>query len=86
MKSLRVYLKKTSYFEDKFVPKFNYWTLCRVFLVLQLVSVIQFIAWWNNHWMPDGETKQRYTFIRLLLRFQFEPDQCFYKHNLENPS
>lgn len=29
-----------------------------IFLVLQLISVIQFIAWWNNHWMPDGESKQ----------------------------
>ncbi|KAF8014319.1 hypothetical protein BT93_H0228 [Corymbia citriodora subsp. variegata] len=29
-----------------------------IFLVLQLISVIQFIAWWNNHWMPDRESKR----------------------------
>ncbi|KAI9195366.1 hypothetical protein LWI28_014194 [Acer negundo] len=30
-----------------------------IFLVLQLVSVIEFIAWWNKYWMPDQERKQR---------------------------
>ncbi|KAL5784455.1 hypothetical protein ACOSQ2_006847 [Xanthoceras sorbifolium] len=29
-----------------------------IFLILQLVSVIEFIAWWNNYWMPDQERKQ----------------------------
>ncbi|KAM7261508.1 hypothetical protein ACFE04_008875 [Oxalis oulophora] len=29
-----------------------------VFLVLQLVSVIEFITWWNNYWMPDENRKQ----------------------------
>uniref|UniRef100_A0A2N9JAI5 Serine incorporator n=1 Tax=Fagus sylvatica TaxID=28930 RepID=A0A2N9JAI5_FAGSY len=29
-----------------------------IFLLLQLVSVIQFINWWNNYWMPDMEMKQ----------------------------
>ncbi|KAB5564861.1 hypothetical protein DKX38_004915 [Salix brachista] len=29
-----------------------------VFLVLQLVSVIEFITWWNNYWMPDEQKKQ----------------------------
>ncbi|GMY26908.1 probable serine incorporator [Fagus crenata] len=29
-----------------------------IFLLLQLVSVIQFINWWNNYWMPDKEMKQ----------------------------
>ncbi|TXG72498.1 hypothetical protein EZV62_001077 [Acer yangbiense] len=29
-----------------------------IFLVLQLVSVIEFIAWWNKYWMPDQERKQ----------------------------
>ncbi|XP_065864893.1 uncharacterized protein [Euphorbia lathyris] len=29
-----------------------------VFLVLQLVSVIEFITWWNNYWMPDKKMKQ----------------------------
>ncbi|KAG6668919.1 hypothetical protein I3843_01G198200 [Carya illinoinensis] len=29
-----------------------------IFLILQLVSVIQFIHWWNNYWMPDKERKQ----------------------------
>ncbi|KOM34403.1 hypothetical protein LR48_Vigan02g055300 [Vigna angularis] len=30
-----------------------------VFLLLQLVSVIQFIIWWNKYWIPDEERKQR---------------------------
>ncbi|KAJ8448586.1 hypothetical protein Cgig2_012230 [Carnegiea gigantea] len=29
-----------------------------VFLILQLVSVIQFIAWWNNYWMPEAKRTQ----------------------------
>ncbi|XP_022157955.1 serine incorporator 3 isoform X1 [Momordica charantia] len=29
-----------------------------IFLLLQLVSVIQFISWWNKYWMPDEKTKQ----------------------------
>uniref|UniRef100_A0A7C9EQF5 Serine incorporator n=1 Tax=Opuntia streptacantha TaxID=393608 RepID=A0A7C9EQF5_OPUST len=29
-----------------------------VFLILQLVSVIQFIAWWNKYWMPEAKRKQ----------------------------
>ncbi|XAR62739.1 hypothetical protein NMG60_11017600 [Bertholletia excelsa] len=29
-----------------------------IFLVLQLVSVIEFITWWNNYWMPDEKRKQ----------------------------
>ncbi|XP_050239134.1 uncharacterized protein LOC126688478 isoform X1 [Quercus robur] len=33
-----------------------------VFLLLQLVSVIQFINWWNNCWMPDKERKQSCSF------------------------
>ncbi|KAK2997930.1 hypothetical protein RJ639_026562 [Escallonia herrerae] len=30
-----------------------------IFLILQLVSVIEFIAWWNSYWMPDDTKKQR---------------------------
>ncbi|XP_062105080.1 uncharacterized protein LOC133816777 isoform X2 [Humulus lupulus] len=29
-----------------------------IFLLLQLISVIQFINWWNKYWMPDEEKKQ----------------------------
>ncbi|GAB4843694.1 hypothetical protein Ancab_013658 [Ancistrocladus abbreviatus] len=29
-----------------------------IFLILQLISVIQFISWWNNYWMPDEKRKQ----------------------------
>ncbi|KAM1087352.1 hypothetical protein ACFX2B_012740 [Malus domestica] len=28
-----------------------------IFLVLQLISVIQFITWWNKYWMPDEQKK-----------------------------
>ncbi|XP_039138646.1 probable serine incorporator isoform X1 [Dioscorea cayenensis subsp. rotundata] len=33
-------------------------TFNRIFLVLQLVSVIEFITWCNDNWMPDSQTKQ----------------------------
>ncbi|GMN61434.1 hypothetical protein TIFTF001_030530 [Ficus carica] len=29
-----------------------------IFLALQLISIIQFINWWNKYWMPDEEKKQ----------------------------
>ncbi|KAF4355380.1 hypothetical protein F8388_026650, partial [Cannabis sativa] len=29
-----------------------------IFLLLQLISVIQFINWWNKYWMRDEEQKQ----------------------------
>lgn len=35
----------------------------RIFLVLQLISVIQFITWWNKYWMPDELKKQRSDFL-----------------------
>ncbi|XP_027165934.1 probable serine incorporator [Coffea eugenioides] len=28
-----------------------------IFLLLQLVSVIEFITWWNDYWVPDEEKK-----------------------------
>ncbi|GLU08763.1 hypothetical protein SLE2022_256530 [Rubroshorea leprosula] len=28
-----------------------------LFLLLQLISVIEFISWWNNYWMPDEPSK-----------------------------
>ncbi|WJX10856.1 hypothetical protein P8452_01530 [Trifolium repens] len=33
-----------------------------IFLLLQLVSVIHFIIWWNKYWTPDEETKKRFSF------------------------
>lgn len=30
-----------------------------IFLGLQLVSVIEFITWWNNYWMPHDLSKPR---------------------------
>ncbi|XP_047313117.1 serine incorporator 3-like [Impatiens glandulifera] len=26
-----------------------------IFLILQLISVIEFITWWNNYWMPEDD-------------------------------
>ncbi|KAM0938972.1 putative serine incorporator/TMS membrane protein [Dioscorea sansibarensis] len=37
---------------------FFFYTFKRIFLLLQLVSVIQFITWCNDNWMPDSRTKQ----------------------------
>ncbi|KAK8275864.1 hypothetical protein V6Z12_D10G163200 [Gossypium hirsutum] len=36
-----------------------------IFLLLQLVSVIEFIRWWNKYWASDEQSKQR---IFLLLQ------------------
>ncbi|XP_010413903.1 PREDICTED: probable serine incorporator [Camelina sativa] len=33
-----------------------------IFLGLQLVSVIEFITWWNNYWMPHDQSKQSCSF------------------------
>ncbi|KAM7462160.1 hypothetical protein LguiA_030281 [Lonicera macranthoides] len=43
---------------------------CRVFLVLQLISVIEFIAWWNSYWMPD-ERKKQSCFLGLFMSTLF---------------
>lgn len=32
----------------------------RVFLILQLISVIEFITWWNTYWTPEERQKQRF--------------------------
>ncbi|XP_058101348.1 uncharacterized protein LOC131245719 [Magnolia sinica] len=29
-----------------------------IFLLLQLISVIHFITWWNNYWMPEAKLKK----------------------------
>ncbi|THG00924.1 hypothetical protein TEA_001327 [Camellia sinensis var. sinensis] len=42
----------------------------RVFLILQLVSVIEFITWWNNYWMPD-ETGKQSCFLGLFTSTLF---------------
>ncbi|KAL5702581.1 hypothetical protein ACHQM5_027783 [Ranunculus cassubicifolius] len=44
-----------------------------VFLLLQLVSVIQFITWWNNYWTPDSKVKQTSsrTVVGLLVSTLF---------------
>ncbi|KAH0930233.1 hypothetical protein HID58_015960 [Brassica napus] len=33
-----------------------------IFLGLQLISVIEFITWWNNYWMPNNQSKQSCSF------------------------
>lgn len=41
-----------------------------IFLVLQLISVIQFITWWNNYWMPDEKRKPS-CFLGLFMSTLF---------------
>ncbi|TKY53626.1 Serine incorporator 3 [Spatholobus suberectus] len=41
-----------------------------IFLLLQLVSVIHFITWWNKYWTPDEERKQR-CFLGLFMSTLF---------------
>ncbi|XP_073056692.1 uncharacterized protein [Primulina eburnea] len=37
-----------------------------IFLILQLISVIEFITWWNNYWMSD-DTKKSSCSIGLFM-------------------
>ncbi|KAA3480556.1 putative serine incorporator [Gossypium australe] len=45
----------------------SFW--CRVFslifLLLQLVSVIEFIRWWNKYWASDEQSKQRFNSSKM---------------------
>ncbi|PWA81573.1 serinc-domain containing serine and sphingolipid biosynthesis protein [Artemisia annua] len=41
-----------------------------IFLILQLISVIEFIAWWNAYWMPD-ERKKRSSCCGLFMSTLF---------------
>ncbi|KAK9725551.1 hypothetical protein RND81_05G153000 [Saponaria officinalis] len=47
-----------------------------VFLLLQLISVIEFIAWWNKYWMPDGETKQSCSLGLLMSTVLYVASVC----------
>ncbi|ESW17422.1 hypothetical protein PHAVU_007G238300 [Phaseolus vulgaris] len=47
-----------------------------IFLLLQLVSVIQFITWWNNYWTPDQERKQRCSFGLLMSTLFYVASIC----------
>ncbi|QCE05571.1 Serine incorporator/TMS membrane protein [Vigna unguiculata] len=47
-----------------------------VFLLLQLVSVIQFIIWWNNYWIPDEERMQRWSFGVLMSTLFYVVSIC----------
>ncbi|KAL1806372.1 hypothetical protein ACET3Z_029440 [Daucus carota] len=41
-----------------------------VFLILQLISVIEFITWWNTYWTPEERQKQR-CFLGLFMSTLF---------------
>ncbi|CAI0436680.1 unnamed protein product [Linum tenue] len=63
---------------------------CRVFLVLQLVSVIEFISWWNNYWMPDEGKNQSCSFGLFMSTIFYIASACgilamyfLYGHRLE---
>ncbi|XP_039033634.1 probable serine incorporator [Hibiscus syriacus] len=42
-----------------------------VFLLLQLVSVIEFIRWWNKYWAPDEQSKKSICSIALFTSTVF---------------
>ncbi|CAN1278824.1 Serine incorporator 3 [Linum perenne] len=61
-----------------------------VFLVLQLVSVIEFITWWNNYWMPDEGKNQNCSFGLFMSTIIYIASfsgilgmYIFYGHRLE---
>ncbi|XP_074307072.1 uncharacterized protein LOC141642245 isoform X2 [Silene latifolia] len=47
-----------------------------VFLALQLISVIEFIAWWNKYWMPDEKTKQSCSLGLLMSTVLYAASVC----------
>ncbi|XP_020541421.1 probable serine incorporator [Jatropha curcas] len=61
-----------------------------IFLVLQLVSVIEFIRWWNNYWMPDKLVKESCSFGLFTSTIFYIASLCgiiamylLYGHNLK---
>ncbi|KAF7131687.1 hypothetical protein RHSIM_Rhsim09G0046500 [Rhododendron simsii] len=61
-----------------------------IFLILQLISVIEFITWWNNYWMPD-ERKNHSRFLGLFTSTVFYiASVCgigvMYSHYVPRPS
>ncbi|KAB2014309.1 hypothetical protein ES319_D09G216200v1 [Gossypium barbadense] len=42
-----------------------------IFLLLQLISVIEFIRWWNKYWSPDEQSNQRSCSIALFTSTVF---------------
>lgn len=42
-----------------------------IFLILQLISVIEFITWWNNYWMSDEKKKSSSCSIGLFMSTVF---------------
>ncbi|XP_040957167.1 serine incorporator 3 isoform X4 [Gossypium hirsutum] len=42
-----------------------------IFLLLQLISVIEFIRWWNKYWSPDEQSNQRYKYIQSYIHTYF---------------
>ncbi|TYH03660.1 hypothetical protein ES288_A09G237000v1 [Gossypium darwinii] len=42
-----------------------------IFLLLQLISVIEFIRWWNKYWSPDEQNNQRSCSIALFTSTVF---------------
>ncbi|KAL8483310.1 hypothetical protein ACS0TY_026119 [Phlomoides rotata] len=42
-----------------------------IFLILQLISVIEFITWWNNYWMFNDKKKSRTCSIGLFMSTVF---------------
>ncbi|XP_068662556.1 uncharacterized protein [Aristolochia californica] len=47
-----------------------------IFLLLQLISVIQFITWWNNYWMPDTKLKQSCSLGLLMSTIFYIASLC----------
>ncbi|KAH9606235.1 hypothetical protein KSS87_005693 [Heliosperma pusillum] len=47
-----------------------------VFLALQLISVIEFIAWWNKYWMPDEKSKQSCSLGLLMSTVLYVASVC----------
>ncbi|CAA0816703.1 Serinc-domain containing serine and sphingolipid biosynthesis protein [Striga hermonthica] len=54
---LKFILLLISFMIPFFIPSDYIQLYGKIFLILQLISVIEFITWWNNYWMSDDRKK-----------------------------
>ncbi|GFP94454.1 serine incorporator 3 [Phtheirospermum japonicum] len=47
-----------------------------IFLIFQLISVIEFITWWNNYWMSDDRKKSSYSIGLFMLTVFYISSVC----------
>ncbi|KAK5804776.1 hypothetical protein PVK06_032427 [Gossypium arboreum] len=68
---LKFFLLLASMVVPFFIPPGFIHIYGKIFLLLQLISVIEFIRWWNKYWSPDEQNNQRSCSIALFTSTVF---------------